>query len=63
MFCKKVNWNSDNQSHVSLVWELGLLAKPKGVVNGEGINGDRQMLGMDLGELLAAGVVPAKAKR
>ena len=50
----------DDEGHVLLVRELGLLAQPEAVVNGEGVDRDGQMLRVDLGELFAAGIVSRK---
>jgi hypothetical protein len=36
------------------VGKIYLFAQPKAVVNSEGVDGDRQVLCMDLGELFAA---------
>lgn len=48
----------DDEGHVLLVGQPGrLLAHPEAVVDGEGVDGDGEVLGVDLGELLAARVV------
>ena len=43
--------------HAAPVRQLGLLAQPQAVLDGERVDGDGEALGVDLGELLAAGVV------
>jgi hypothetical protein len=53
----------DDESHVLFVRELGLFAKPEAVVDGEGIDGDRQMFRVDLGELFATGIVSEISKK
>ena len=50
--------DSDDERHVLLVGQFGLLAQPEAVVDGEGVDGDGQVLGVDLGEFFAAGVIP-----
>ena len=48
----------DDQGHVLLVRQpRGLLAHPEAVVDREGVYRHREVLRVDLGELLAAGVV------
>lgn len=54
--------SSDDERHVLLVGQLGPLAEPEAVVDGEGVDGDRQVLRVDLGELLSARVVPEETK-
>jgi hypothetical protein len=56
--CSLDEFELDDESHVLLVRQFGLLAQPQAVVDGEGVDGDRQVLRVDLGELFAAGVVP-----
>ncbi len=53
---------SDDESHVLPIRQPRLLAQPERVVDGEAINGDRQVLRVDLGELLAARVVPGQVE-
>lgn len=48
----------DDEGHVLLVGQpRGLLAHPEAVVDGEGVYRHREVLRVDLGELLAARVV------
>lgn len=49
-----------DERHVLLVRELGPLPEPEAVVDGERVYGHRQVLRVDLGELLASGVVSEK---
>ena len=44
----------DDQCQIFFVRQFGLFAQPEAVVDGEPVNGDGQVLGVDLGELLAA---------
>ena len=48
---------SHHQRHVFPIRQPGLLTQPQTVVDGEGIDGHREGLGVDLGELLAARVI------
>ena len=54
---------SDDERHVLLVRQLCLLSEPEAVVDGEGVDRDRQVLRVDLGELLPARVVPENKKK
>ena len=58
LFLSMNHFCSDDERHVLLVRQLGLLAQPEAVVDGEGVDGDGQVLGVDLGEFFAAGVIP-----
>jgi len=51
--------SSNDEWHVFGFGSWSFLSRPKGVVNGKGINGHRQMFRMDLAKTLSTRVVSA----